>query len=124
MIEAQWAREFAEEWIQSWNAHDLDRILSHYADDFEMSSPLIVQRTGSPTGVLKGKDAVGAYWAPSVMANPPLRFELIDVLVGIESLTLHYRDVGRRVVAETLLINAAGQVTKGMAQWAIMDPLS
>jgi hypothetical protein len=50
--------------------------------------------------------------------------EFADVLVGIESLTLHYRDVGRRVVAETLLINAAGQVTKGMAQWSIMDPLS
>jgi hypothetical protein len=50
--------------------------------------------------------------------------EFTDVLVGIESLTLYYRDVGRRVVAETLLINAAGQVTKGMAQWAIMDPLS
>ena len=31
------ANEFAAEWIEAWNAHDLDRILSHYTDDFEMN---------------------------------------------------------------------------------------
>ena len=24
---------FAREWVAAWNAHDLGRILSHYADD-------------------------------------------------------------------------------------------
>ena len=33
---------WAKEWIEAWNAHDADRVLSHYADDFEMSSPYIV----------------------------------------------------------------------------------
>jgi hypothetical protein len=27
------ALAFAEVWVAAWNAHDLGRILSHYADD-------------------------------------------------------------------------------------------
>ena len=32
---------FAEEWITAWNTHDLDRILSHYAEDIVFRSPVI-----------------------------------------------------------------------------------
>ncbi len=119
MIEQQWAQAFAKDWIESWNVHDMDRILAHYTDDFEMSSPLIVERLGLPEGKLKGKKAVGEYWLPSLSIDPPLQFELIDVFVGIESITLHYKNVGRRVVAETLFFNHSGKATRGMAQWSI-----
>jgi len=27
----------AQEWIAAWNAHDLERILAHYADDVELT---------------------------------------------------------------------------------------
>jgi ketosteroid isomerase-like protein len=37
---------FASDWIAAWNSHDLDRILAHYEDDFEMTSPLIVALVG------------------------------------------------------------------------------
>jgi len=59
-IDREFALRFAEEWIASWYAHDLGRILSHYTDDFEMSSPLIVQLMDEPSGTLKGKTAVRA----------------------------------------------------------------
>ena len=118
MIDPKWATEFAQEWIDSWNSHDLDRILSHYTDDFEMKSPLILERVAGSHGCLKGKDQVAAYWSPSVSATPPLQFELIDVLAGIDSITLYYRSIGRRVVAETLLFDQQGKATKGMAQWS------
>ena len=29
------ARTFAEEWVAAWNAHDLERILAHYSDEFK-----------------------------------------------------------------------------------------
>lgn len=44
MIDSNRAQEFAAEWIAAWNSHDLERILSHYAEDFEMASPLIIER--------------------------------------------------------------------------------
>jgi ketosteroid isomerase-like protein len=119
MIDQQWAQAFAEDWIASWNVHDIDRILSHYTDDFEMSSPLIVERFDLPEGKLKGKQAVAEYWRPSLSMSPPLQFELIEVFVGIESITLYYNNIGRRLVAETLLFNRSGKVIHGMAQWSV-----
>lgn len=35
MIEKTWAQHFAAEWIAAWNALNLERVLSHYSDDFE-----------------------------------------------------------------------------------------
>jgi len=119
MINREWAQEFANDWIASWNAHDMNRILSHYTDDFEMSSPLIVERLGILEGKLKGKNAVRDYWQHGLSMNPPLLFELIDVLVGINEITIYYSNVGRRIVAETLFFNDSGKVTHGFAQWAI-----
>jgi len=52
MIDKAFAERFAMEWIESWNAHDLDRVLSHYTDDFEMSSPVIPRIAGETSGRL------------------------------------------------------------------------
>lgn len=38
-----------------------NRILCHYADDFEIRSPLIVERMGIAEGLLKGKEAIRPY---------------------------------------------------------------
>jgi ketosteroid isomerase-like protein len=62
IIDKTFAEHFATGWIDSWNNHDLGRILSHYTDDFEMSSPVIINMTGEPSGTLKGKEKVGDYW--------------------------------------------------------------
>jgi ketosteroid isomerase-like protein len=43
---------FARVWVNSWNSHDLDRILSHYTEDFEMTSPFIVKLMKEPAGAI------------------------------------------------------------------------
>ena len=47
--------KFSEEWIPAWSSHDLNQLLSHYDDEFEILSLAIVKLTGEPSGVLKGK---------------------------------------------------------------------
>ena len=114
MIDRAWAKQFAEDWIEAWNAHDLERILSHYTDDFVMSSPLIIERMGVTEGVLKGKDAVRPYWQGGLEARPPLHFDLRDVLVGVNTIAIYYHSTTRnRMVAEVLTLNAQGQVVSG-----------
>lgn len=118
VIDTAWARAFAQEWCEGWNSHDLPRILAHYADDFEMSSPFIVERGLDPSGVLRGKPAVAAYWGGGLAsAQPPLRFELIDVYAGVDSVVIHYRSVGRRLVMEVLIFDAQRRVIRGSACW-------
>ena len=44
----------------------------------------------------------------------------MDVLVGINQLTIYYRSVGRNVVAETLTLDSSLKVVSGSAQWSVM----
>ncbi len=118
MIETAFAQQFAAEWVAAWNAHDLARILSHYTEDFEMRSPLIVERTGVATDVLRGKEAIRTYWGNALAATPNLHFELHDVLVGVDTIVLYYRSVTRgQMVAESLTFNARHEVIRAAAHY-------
>lgn len=112
------SREFAEQWVSAWNAHDLERILVHYSDDFEMSSPYIIQLMGIPSGVLQGKAAVRSYWAKALEMFPDLKFELLDVLVGARSVAINYYGRGRRRVCEVLFFDDSGKIIRGAAHYA------
>jgi SnoaL-like domain len=120
VIDKSFADHFAADWIASWNAHDLDRILSHYADDFEMSSPVIVAVVGEASGTLKGRKEVGAYWARALQLNPDLHFEWVNTLVGINSIALYYQGV-RGLSAEVFHFNAEGKVVTAYAHYAQGD---
>ncbi|MFN7946981.1 MAG: nuclear transport factor 2 family protein [Blastocatellia bacterium] len=117
MLSADFSQAFAQEWIESWNAHDLDRILAHYTDDFEMSSPLIVERMNEPSGRLEGKAAIRPYWQKGLQAEPPLHFELLGVLTGTNSLTILYRNQAGRRVAEVITFNDQLQAISGNAHY-------
>jgi hypothetical protein len=117
-MDERFSKAFATEWVDAWNAHDVERVLSHYTDDFEMSSPIIAQLLGEPSGTLRGKEAVGAYWRKALQAVPDLRFELISVLIGVRSVTLYYKGSRDRLSAEVFDFNASGQVVKAVAHYA------
>lgn len=120
MIDEPFARSFAAEWIAAWNAHDLDRVLSHYVDDFEMRSPLIAAIAGEPSGRLTGKAAVRAYWEKGLQLLPALHFELVSILVGVEGLTLLYRG-HRGLVAEVFRFGTDRNVVEVSAHYAVPD---
>lgn len=118
MITTEFAEHFAAEWIEAWNSHDLERVLAHYADGFEMHSPMIVQLADEPSGTLKGKEAVGSYWAKALDLIPDLHFALLATLVGVDSITLYYRGARGRLVAEVFCFGPDGTVTKAHAHYA------
>jgi hypothetical protein len=78
-----------------------------------MSSPLIIEREIDPSGVLRGKSAIREYWAIGLAAVPPLKFELIDVHVGVDAIGILYRSIGRRRVIEMLTFNDDKEVIRG-----------
>jgi len=120
MIDKVFSEHFARQWIDSWNSHDLGRILSHYSDDFEMSSPLIINIVGEPSGMLKGKAAVGEYWKKALQLVPHLRFELIETLVGVNSVTVYYKSA-RGLSAEVFHFNLDRKVVRAYAHY-VMPP--
>lgn len=117
VVDREFAEHFARDWIDAWNSHDIERVLSHYAEDFEMSSPVIVQVAGEPSGTLRGKDAVGAYWAKALALVPDLRFELVTTLVGAGSIVLYYKGA-RGMAAEVFHFGPDRKVARAYAHYA------
>ncbi len=108
------ARRFADEWLDAWNSHDPDRILPHYAEDFEMTSPGIVELMAEPAGVLRGKAAVRAYWEIALERRPDLRFRLLDIFTGVETICISYDSGTGRNAVEWFHFNADGKVIRAM----------
>ncbi|ADE13373.1 conserved hypothetical protein [Nitrosococcus halophilus Nc 4] len=115
-MDKQFSEAFADEWIGAWNAHDLERILSHYEDDFEVFSPAIAKLTGEASGMLKGKKAIGEYWSGAFEKFPDLHFELIHVLRGVNSITLIYEGV-LGISAEVFHFGDSGKVSRAFAHY-------
>lgn len=119
MIDKSFADQFATDWIASWNSHSLERILAHYEDNFEMSSPFIPKIADEPSGTLQGKIAIGAYWSKALQLYPDLHFELITALVGVDSITLYYQNHQGRLSAEVFLFGSNKKVVKAFAHYSV-----
>jgi len=109
-IEGEVANRIATHWLGAWNAHDAKAVVEHFADDVSVSSPLIEQRRPGSGGRLARKVDVLDYYEEGLRLAPELRFELVEVLRGIDQVTIVYRDHAGRLVAETLTIDARGIV--------------
>jgi hypothetical protein len=83
-----------------------------------MSSPFILQIAGEPSGKLKGKAAIAAYWKRALERLPDLHFEPISVLTGVESVTINYKSAGGRLAAEDFFFDPTGKVSKAAAHYA------
>jgi ketosteroid isomerase-like protein len=103
------------EWIASWNSRDLDRVLLLYAEDFEMTSDIIVKLGFDSSGTLRGKANVRAYWARALMLVPDLHFELIDIYVSPDSVVVFYQNERAAKICEYLRLGAAGKIVQGSA---------
>lgn len=117
MAETANAWAMARDWVAAWNARNLERVLAHYADEVELRSPLVVERLGRADGTLRGKEELRAYFARG-MASPELRFELVDVRVGVNAVCVLYdRENGIRA-ADTMDLDAQGRVRRMVACYA------
>jgi ketosteroid isomerase-like protein len=102
--------DFAADWIAAWNAHDIDRILSHYAQDTALYSPRVAAYMAQSNGMVRGKPALRDYFARGLSRTPDLRFELEDVYAGIGSVVVRYRARNGRRTAELMVFDADGLV--------------
>ena len=106
------ADKFAQNWIKSWNAHDLNDILSHYDDNVEYLSVFVAKLENNDSGMLHGKKQVKNYFKKGLESYPDLHFELENIFVGITSITLQYKSVNNLLAAEVFELNEKGLVKR------------
>ena len=107
----------AEEWVGAWNAHDLERIVGHYEDAVELTSPVAARLLGVAYGKVVGKENLRAYFQRGLTAYPQLHFRLEDVLWGLNSVVLYYTNQNGNHTAEFMEISAAGRVARVVAHY-------
>lgn len=117
MVTFDFARH-AQEWIAAWNAHDLERILAHYADDVELTSPFVAKLTGRSEGSVRGKAALRDYFARGLQAYPSLRFDFIRLYAGVRSCVLEYHSVNGLRTAELMEFDEQGKVRRVLAHYS------
>jgi predicted ester cyclase len=112
------AWELARHWVAAWNAHDLDLILSHYDEAVELTSPVAAQLLGLADGTVRGKANLRAYFQRGLEAYPNLNFQLENVLWGLNSVTLYYKNQKGTQSAEFMEIATSGKVARVVAHYS------
>lgn len=85
-----WVREFVGRWLEAWNSHRADRVLSFMTEDVQIrddSWPKVMQ------GHAEARVFLGALWR----AVPDMTFELLDgpyVIPGEPGASFHWRGFG------------------------------
>ncbi|MCW8930270.1 MAG: nuclear transport factor 2 family protein [Gammaproteobacteria bacterium] len=112
MITEEQAQQFAKNWIDAWNSHDIDAVISHYDDDIEYFSVFLTKLTNNTEGVLHGKENVKDYLTKGLQAYPDLHFSLKNIFMGVKSITLEYQSVNNFLAAEVFELNNKGLVSR------------
>jgi predicted ester cyclase len=112
------AWSFANDWVAAWNAHDLGRILDHYEDTVELTSPIAAQLLVRPGGRVIGKADIGSYFTRGLEVYPDLRFELENVLCGLDSVVLYYINQKGTRTAEFMQLSPNGHIAGVIAHYS------
>ncbi len=118
MLIEEEVRDFATHWIHAWNSHDLDEIMSHYAEEVVLVSPTAVNILNDPSGMVKGKDALMAYFKRGLEVYPNLKFELVDVMWGLSSVVLYYVNQKGTKTGEYMELDSNGKVVRVVANYS------
>jgi ketosteroid isomerase-like protein len=112
MLTQEQAHKVAENWLQAWNSHDLDQIMSHYEEDAVLVSPVAAKILNEPSGTVKGREALREYFKKGLKVYPDLKFELIDVMWGLSSVVLYYINQKGTKAGEFMEVGSTGKITK------------
>lgn len=119
MVTEDSARDLALHWIRAWNSHNIDDIMSHYGEDVVLVSPVVAEILTDPSGTLKGKEALRAYFKKGLDVYPNLKFELIDVMWGVTSVILYYTNQKGTKTGEFMGIDSKGKVVRVVAHYNV-----
>jgi ketosteroid isomerase-like protein len=99
-LSTQEGERLAQEWLEAWNAHDLEAIMGLYAPEVSFQTPTIIDTLGIPDGRVSGKEALREHFARGLERLPDLRFNRDQVYVGVRSLAITYAWADGTPVAE------------------------
>jgi ketosteroid isomerase-like protein len=118
MLTMEKTADYVKRWVAAFESKDLDRALAFYTDDVIFHSPLIARLSHDPSGTVQGKTALRAYFKRGFDVLDHWKFEVLDVLRGVDSIAIHYKGVTGTHVVEVLFFDAKGMVRESYVHYA------
>lgn len=118
MLNPTQAKDIVARWLQAASSHDVDQIVSFYAADAELESPVVIQLLNEPSGRIKGQAALHDYFSKGLAAYPHMSMHLIDAAVGIGSVTVWYANHKGTRTSAYLEIDAAGKIRRNVTHYS------
>lgn len=108
------AGRFVDAWCANWCKVDIDAVVSHFAKNAEMRSPLALKLTDSP--VVAGAENIRAYWQKAYghIASANLKVLNWSWDAAIARLTVWWQ-LGDTRASEFMDFDAAGRVVRSEA---------
>jgi hypothetical protein len=106
-------KNYADQWVHAWNAHDVEAVLDQFHDDVVFSSPVAARVVPGSGGVVRGKAALRDYWTTALKTLPDLHFDVVGVYRGESTLVINYRNHRDELVNEVLTFDGSGLVCEG-----------
>ena len=109
--------DMISDWIEAWNTHDLERIMSHYADEVEFTAQTVIARWGKADGKLKGKEELRLHFGKGLALAPDIHFTVEEILWAPNGYAvLYHRENGNRAM-DAVELNEGGQAAKVTAYY-------
>src|SRR5262249_26555547 len=117
MIDRSWAERYATEWAASWRAKNLNAVLSHFSPEIVFRSPVIATVLGKKQASVTGLSELRHYWSTALAKAHDVRFEILNVGIGSDAVTIFYRNHRHDHIAETLVFGEDGKVIQGIVTY-------
>jgi ketosteroid isomerase-like protein len=115
----EFATAFARDWVDAWNSHDIEKILSHYSEDFTIETPMAIKLYPQSHGIVVGKSEVRKFWTIGLEKSPNLKFELLDLLIGVNSIGLYlFNTSSNKKSIELMSFNNENKVNKAIVTYS------
>ena len=112
------AKEFARQWVRAWNSHDLNAILSHYDVGVVLISPVAAKILDDPSGTVEGNAALRTYFKRGLELYPNLHFDLLDVMCGLSSIVVCYKNQRGTSTAEFMEFGKNEKIIRVVANYS------
>ena len=111
------AEKHAQGWVDAWNARDLEKILSYYAEDVVFEAETVRKRWRKADGKLCGRSELKNHFALGLELAPALKFRLEQVFFAPSGYAVLYeRENGNRVI-DCVTLNDEGRATRVTAYY-------
>jgi limonene-1,2-epoxide hydrolase len=77
-------------WFESFNAHNLEKLLSLYDDEAQHFSPKLKIRNPETNGLVTGKEALQTWWKDSFNRLPSLHYKVASLTSNADRVFMEY----------------------------------